>query len=196
MCPRMRRTERDAFSRTTGWPVASKVVTKQCMALVSRKVRSAKSRTIGCPGTKISSILSWSRWIVATSNSPVSTKAPVESDRTVRRPGLETDIALSSTRRQPQFEPDLLTGLVRLDAPGGGNRVHEIESPTAPGCGAGWSRVGVEHRPGIEDLHSEVVVPPDADDHGLDAAAGVFDRVRHELGQQQLGINHNRFWQV
>ena len=47
------------------------------------------------PGTTISSILSWSRWIVATSNSPVSTKAPVESDRTVSRPGLETDIALS-----------------------------------------------------------------------------------------------------
>jgi hypothetical protein len=30
-------------------------------------------KTIACPGTMISSILSWSSWIVATSSSPVST---------------------------------------------------------------------------------------------------------------------------
>jgi hypothetical protein len=40
------------------------------------------------------------------------------------------------------------------------------------------------------------VIPRDADDHGLAASAGVFDRIRHELGQQQLGINQHRFWQV
>src|SRR5918995_6687713 len=195
MCPRIRRSARDAFWRTTGRPVASKVLTKQCIALLSMKVRSSKSITIGCPGTMTSSILSWSSWIVATSSSPLSTKAPVGPVRTVKSSGLETDIALS-TRRQPQLEPDLLTSLVRIHAPGVGNRVHEEQSSTASYPGARWSRVRVEHRTGIEDLHSDDVVPPDTDDHGLYAAASVFDRIRHELGQQQLDINQDRFWQV
>jgi hypothetical protein len=50
-----------------GRPVASKVLTKQCIALLSRKVRSTKSRTIGWSGTMTSSILSWSSCIVAPS---------------------------------------------------------------------------------------------------------------------------------
>src|SRR4029453_12446995 len=101
-----------------------------------------------------------------------------------------------STRRQPQLEPDFLPGLIRLHAPGGGNRVHKIQSATASGPGARWSRVRVEHRTGIEDLDSDEVVPPDADDQGLYAAAGGFDRIRPEPGQQQLGINQDRLWQV
>ena len=61
--------------------------------------------------------------MVATSRSPVSTNAPVESDRTVNVAGLDTDIA-PSTRRQ--LEPDLLSVLIRLDAPGVGNRIHNV----------------------------------------------------------------------
>jgi hypothetical protein len=113
----------------------------------------------------------------------------------VKLSGLETDIALS-TRRHPQLEPDLLTSLLGLHAPGAGNRVHKEQSPAASRPGARGSRVRVEHRTGIEDLHSDDVVPRDADDHGLYAAAGVFESIRHELGHQQLDIDQDRFWQV
>ena len=48
----MRRSERDAFSRTTGWPVASKVVTKQCMALVSGCPLAVAAGPTLCPASK------------------------------------------------------------------------------------------------------------------------------------------------
>jgi len=123
---------------------------------------------------------------------PVSTNAPVESDRTVNMPDLETDIPTSIRR---QLEPDLFSGLIRLDAPGVGNRIHKHQTLTAPGSGAGRLLLRVEHRPLIYYLHSDKVVPPDAHDHGL-CAAGMSDRVRHDLCRQQLGVEKDPFWQV
>src|SRR5215211_9443626 len=186
---RTRRTAGVAFRRTTRWPVTWQVLMNKWIALLSKKVSCAVSRTIAVPGTTTASILSWRSWMVPMSTSPRKTSALPPSRLTKKAPGPLADMAppgscregdRSGGRRTPRrrwrectpnevgswtyLEPDLLAAPLGFDAPRRRDGVHEEQAPTThrSRIRPDWARI--KRRPRVYDLASDTVVQHQPDD--------------------------------